>query len=69
MEQAAIQTVERPRKSTISTRSVHNMLIPLIPAYPQQHTPRIPLLFYTTESNQQFISPGLVMRALRLALF
>ncbi|KAA6370587.1 MAG: hypothetical protein EZS28_033887 [Streblomastix strix] len=53
MEQAATQTVERPRQSTTSIRSVHNMLIPLIPAYPQQQTPRIPLLPYTTERNQQ----------------
>ncbi|KAA6363558.1 MAG: hypothetical protein EZS28_040914, partial [Streblomastix strix] len=53
MEQAAIQTVERPRQSTTSVRSVHNMLIPPIPAYPQQQTPRIPLLPYTTERNQQ----------------
>ncbi|KAA6394082.1 MAG: hypothetical protein EZS28_010391 [Streblomastix strix] len=29
------------------------MLIPPIPAYPQQQTPRIPLLPYTTEKNQQ----------------
>ncbi|KAA6395738.1 MAG: hypothetical protein EZS28_008740 [Streblomastix strix] len=53
MEQAAIQTVERPRQSATSTRSVHNMLIPPIPAYPQQETFRIPLLRYTTERNQQ----------------
>ncbi|KAA6373600.1 MAG: hypothetical protein EZS28_030873 [Streblomastix strix] len=51
--QAAIQTVERPRQSTTSTRSVHSMLIPPIPAYPQQQTSRIPLLPYTTERNQQ----------------
>ncbi|KAA6373365.1 MAG: hypothetical protein EZS28_031107 [Streblomastix strix] len=53
MEQAAIQTVERPRKSATSIRSVNNMLIPLIPAYSQQQTSRIPLLPYTTERNQQ----------------
>ncbi|KAA6357565.1 MAG: hypothetical protein EZS28_046909, partial [Streblomastix strix] len=29
------------------------MLIPPIPAYPQQQTPQIPLLPYTTEKNQQ----------------
>ncbi|KAA6364370.1 MAG: hypothetical protein EZS28_040103 [Streblomastix strix] len=39
MEQAAIQTVERRRQSTTSTRNVHNMLIPPIPAYPQQQIP------------------------------
>ncbi|KAA6365066.1 MAG: hypothetical protein EZS28_039409 [Streblomastix strix] len=53
MEQAAIQTVERPRQSATSARSVHNLLIPPIPAYPQQQTPPIPLLPYTTERNQQ----------------
>ncbi|KAA6365440.1 MAG: hypothetical protein EZS28_039035 [Streblomastix strix] len=53
MEQATTQTVERPRQSTTSVRSVHNMLIPPIPAYPQQQTPRIPLLPYTTEKNQE----------------
>ncbi|KAA6382703.1 MAG: hypothetical protein EZS28_021770 [Streblomastix strix] len=53
MEQAAIQTVERPRQNTTSTRSEHSMLIPQTPAYPQQQTPRIPLLQYTTERNQQ----------------
>ncbi|KAA6361221.1 MAG: hypothetical protein EZS28_043253, partial [Streblomastix strix] len=53
MEQAAIQTVERPRQSTTSVRSVHNMLIPPIPAYPQQQTPPIPLLPCTTERNQE----------------
>ncbi|KAA6378317.1 MAG: hypothetical protein EZS28_026156 [Streblomastix strix] len=55
LEQAATQTVERPRQSTTSSRSVHNMLIPPIPAYPQQQTPRIPLLPYTIERNQQQI--------------
>ncbi|KAA6372227.1 MAG: hypothetical protein EZS28_032247 [Streblomastix strix] len=53
IEQATTQTVERPRQSTTSTRSVHSMLIPPIPAYPQQQTPRIPLLPYTTERKQQ----------------
>ncbi|KAA6369415.1 MAG: hypothetical protein EZS28_035059 [Streblomastix strix] len=53
MEQVATETVKRPRQSTTSIRSVHNMLIPPIPAYPQQQTPRIPLLPYTTERNQQ----------------
>ncbi|KAA6381340.1 MAG: hypothetical protein EZS28_023132 [Streblomastix strix] len=53
MEQAAIQTVERSRQSTTSIKSVHNMLIPPIPAYPQQQTSRIPMLPYTTERNQQ----------------
>ncbi|KAA6389202.1 MAG: hypothetical protein EZS28_015270 [Streblomastix strix] len=53
MEQAAIQTVERPQQSTTSARSVHNMFIPPIPAYLQQQTPRIPLQPYTTEKNQQ----------------
>ncbi|KAA6369404.1 MAG: hypothetical protein EZS28_035070 [Streblomastix strix] len=52
MEQAAIQTVERPRQSA-TTRRLHNMLIPPILAYPQQQTPRIPLLPYITERNQQ----------------
>ncbi|KAA6367822.1 MAG: hypothetical protein EZS28_036652 [Streblomastix strix] len=53
MEQAATQTVKRPRQSATSVRSVHNLLIPPIPAYPQQQTLRIPLLPYTTERNQQ----------------
>ncbi|KAA6357974.1 MAG: hypothetical protein EZS28_046499, partial [Streblomastix strix] len=53
MEQATTQTVERPRQSTTSIRSVHNLLIPPIPAYPQQQIPRIPLLPYTTERNQE----------------
>ncbi|KAA6384550.1 MAG: hypothetical protein EZS28_019921 [Streblomastix strix] len=53
MEQATTQTVERPRQSTTSVRSVHNMLITQISAYPQQQTPRIPLLPYTTEKNHQ----------------
>ncbi|KAA6393981.1 MAG: hypothetical protein EZS28_010495 [Streblomastix strix] len=53
MEQATIQTIERPRQSTTSVRSVLNMLIPPILAYPQQQTPRIPLLPQTTEKNQQ----------------
>ncbi|KAA6368810.1 MAG: hypothetical protein EZS28_035663 [Streblomastix strix] len=52
LQQAATQTVERPRQSTISIRNVHNMLIPPIPAYPQQQTPRILLLPYTTKRNQ-----------------
>ncbi|KAA6370514.1 MAG: hypothetical protein EZS28_033959 [Streblomastix strix] len=52
-EQVAIQTVERSRQGTTSMRSVQNLLIPLIPAYPQQQTPRILLLPYTTERNQQ----------------
>ncbi|KAA6356635.1 MAG: hypothetical protein EZS28_047838, partial [Streblomastix strix] len=54
MEQAAIQTVERLQSNTTSTRSVHNMLIPPIPAYPQQQIPRIPLQPYTTERNQEY---------------
>ncbi|KAA6379994.1 MAG: hypothetical protein EZS28_024477 [Streblomastix strix] len=53
MEQAAAQTVERPRQSTTSTRSVQNLLIPPISAYSQQQTPRIPLLLYTAERSQQ----------------
>ncbi|KAA6383123.1 MAG: hypothetical protein EZS28_021350 [Streblomastix strix] len=53
MEQAAMQTVERPRQSTTSVRSVHNMLIPPISAYLQQQTPRILLLPNTTERNQE----------------
>ncbi|KAA6370373.1 MAG: hypothetical protein EZS28_034100, partial [Streblomastix strix] len=53
MEQAAIQTVEGSRQGTTSIRSVQNLLIPPIPAYPQQQTPRIPLLPYATERNQQ----------------
>ncbi|KAA6390366.1 MAG: hypothetical protein EZS28_014108 [Streblomastix strix] len=53
MEQASIQTVERSRQSTTSIRNVHNLLIPPIPAYTQQQTPRMPLLPYTTERNQQ----------------
>ncbi|KAA6377016.1 MAG: hypothetical protein EZS28_027458 [Streblomastix strix] len=53
MEQAATQTVERHRQSATSTKSVHNLLIPPIPIYQQQKTPRIPLLPYTTEKNQQ----------------
>ncbi|KAA6364922.1 MAG: hypothetical protein EZS28_039550 [Streblomastix strix] len=53
MEQAAVQTLERPRQSATSARSVQNLLIPPIPAYSQQQTPRIPLLPYTTERNQQ----------------
>ncbi|KAA6361534.1 MAG: hypothetical protein EZS28_042939 [Streblomastix strix] len=53
MEQATTQTVERPRQSTTSVSSIHNMLIPPILAYPQQQTPRIPLLPYTTERNQE----------------
>ncbi|KAA6374974.1 MAG: hypothetical protein EZS28_029499 [Streblomastix strix] len=53
MEQAAIQTVERPRQSATSIRSVYNMLIPPIPAYLLQQTSRIALLPYTTERNQQ----------------
>ncbi|KAA6378606.1 MAG: hypothetical protein EZS28_025866 [Streblomastix strix] len=53
MEQAPIQTVERPRQSATSIRNIHNMLIPPIPAYSQQQTSRIPLLLYTTERNQQ----------------
>ncbi|KAA6376445.1 MAG: hypothetical protein EZS28_028026 [Streblomastix strix] len=52
-EQAAIQTVERPRQSATTTRSMYNMLISPIPAYPQQQTSRIPLLLYTIERNQQ----------------
>ncbi|KAA6387616.1 MAG: hypothetical protein EZS28_016854, partial [Streblomastix strix] len=52
MEQAAIQTVERPRQSTMSTKCKHNMLIPPIPAYPQLQNSRIPLVPYTTERNQ-----------------
>ncbi|KAA6363745.1 MAG: hypothetical protein EZS28_040729, partial [Streblomastix strix] len=52
-EQAATQIVERPRQSTTSARSVQNLLIPPIPAYPQQQTPRIPLLPYTTDRNQE----------------
>ncbi|KAA6379285.1 MAG: hypothetical protein EZS28_025187 [Streblomastix strix] len=32
---------------------VYTMLIPPIPAYSQQQTPRIPLLPYPTEKNQQ----------------
>ncbi|KAA6326126.1 MAG: hypothetical protein EZS28_053990 [Streblomastix strix] len=39
MEQATTQAIERPRQSTASVRSVPNMLIPPIPAYPQQQTP------------------------------
>ncbi|KAA6388311.1 MAG: hypothetical protein EZS28_016158, partial [Streblomastix strix] len=53
MEQVTIQTAERPRQSTMSIRSVHNLLIPPIPASPQQQIPRIPLLLYTTERSQQ----------------
>ncbi|KAA6361701.1 MAG: hypothetical protein EZS28_042774 [Streblomastix strix] len=53
MEQAATQIVQRPQQSITSTRSVHNLLIPPIPAYPQQQIPRIPLLPYTTERNQE----------------
>ncbi|KAA6360848.1 MAG: hypothetical protein EZS28_043625, partial [Streblomastix strix] len=53
IEQAAAQTVERPRQSATSARSVQNLLIPPIPAYPQQQTPPIPLPPYTTERNQQ----------------
>ncbi|KAA6357961.1 MAG: hypothetical protein EZS28_046514, partial [Streblomastix strix] len=53
MEHAATQTVERPRQSTTSVRSVHNMLIPPILAFPLQQTSRIPLQSYTTERNQQ----------------
>ncbi|KAA6398279.1 MAG: hypothetical protein EZS28_006199 [Streblomastix strix] len=53
MEQAAAQTVERPQQSTTSARSVQNLLISPIPAYPQQQAPRIPLLPYITERNQQ----------------
>ncbi|KAA6364534.1 MAG: hypothetical protein EZS28_039938, partial [Streblomastix strix] len=53
MEQATIQTAERQRQSTTSIRSVYNLLIPSISAYPQQQTSRIPLLPYTTERNQQ----------------
>ncbi|KAA6314175.1 MAG: hypothetical protein EZS28_055630, partial [Streblomastix strix] len=52
-KQAAAQTVERPRQSTTSARNVQNLLILPIPAYPQQQTPRIPLLPYSTERNQQ----------------
>ncbi|KAA6393228.1 MAG: hypothetical protein EZS28_011245 [Streblomastix strix] len=52
-EQAVIQTVERPRRSTTSIRSVNNMLIPPIPAYPEQQPARIPLFSYITERNQQ----------------
>ncbi|KAA6392167.1 MAG: hypothetical protein EZS28_012302, partial [Streblomastix strix] len=53
MEQTAIQTVEKPRQSATTTRSVHNQLVPPILAYSQQQTSRIPLLPYTTERNQQ----------------
>ncbi|KAA6363282.1 MAG: hypothetical protein EZS28_041192 [Streblomastix strix] len=53
MEKVTTQTVDRPRQSTTSVRSVHNMLIPPIPAFPQQMTSRIPLLPYTTERNQE----------------
>ncbi|KAA6381252.1 MAG: hypothetical protein EZS28_023221 [Streblomastix strix] len=53
VEQAIIQSVERPGQRVAKTRSVHNMLIPPIPAYPQQQTSRIPLLPYTTGRNQQ----------------
>ncbi|KAA6357744.1 MAG: hypothetical protein EZS28_046729, partial [Streblomastix strix] len=53
IKQAAVQTVERPRQSATSIRSVQNLLIPPIPAYPQHQTPRIPLLPFTTERNQQ----------------
>ncbi|KAA6399345.1 MAG: hypothetical protein EZS28_005131 [Streblomastix strix] len=53
IEKAAKQTVERPRQSTTSARSVQNLLIPPISAYPLLQTSRIPLLPYTTERNQQ----------------
>ncbi|KAA6392306.1 MAG: hypothetical protein EZS28_012166 [Streblomastix strix] len=50
-EQAAIQTVERPRQNA-TFRSVYNLLIPPIPAYPEHQPARIPLLPYTIEKNQ-----------------
>ncbi|KAA6366470.1 MAG: hypothetical protein EZS28_038003 [Streblomastix strix] len=53
LDQAALQTGGRPRQYTATTRNINNMLIRPIPAYPQQQTPRIPLLPYTTERNQQ----------------
>ncbi|KAA6395854.1 MAG: hypothetical protein EZS28_008625 [Streblomastix strix] len=53
MEEAAIQTIKRPRQSTTSVRSVLIMFISPIPAYSQQQSSRIPLLPYITERNQQ----------------
>ncbi|KAA6374006.1 MAG: hypothetical protein EZS28_030469 [Streblomastix strix] len=51
--QAATQTVERLIQNETATRNINNLLIPPIPAYPQQQTSRIPLQPYTTERNQQ----------------
>ncbi|KAA6378183.1 MAG: hypothetical protein EZS28_026290 [Streblomastix strix] len=50
--QAITQTVEGPRQNETATRSVHNLLIPLISVYPQQQTFRILPLPYTIERNQ-----------------
>ncbi|KAA6323979.1 MAG: hypothetical protein EZS28_054246, partial [Streblomastix strix] len=51
MSKAEVQTVERPKPNAATTRSICNLLIPPIPAYPQQQTSRIPLLHYTTEKK------------------
>ncbi|KAA6387807.1 MAG: hypothetical protein EZS28_016665 [Streblomastix strix] len=53
MEQAAIQTVERPRQSAATTRNVYNMLIIPILVQPLQQPPRVTLQPYTTEKDQQ----------------
>ncbi|KAA6353146.1 MAG: hypothetical protein EZS28_051326 [Streblomastix strix] len=53
VDQAAIQTFERPRQNETATRNISNLLILPIPAYPDQPPIGIPLLPYTTERNQQ----------------
>ncbi|KAA6393264.1 MAG: hypothetical protein EZS28_011210 [Streblomastix strix] len=53
VEQAVTHIVEKPRQNEIRFRSVHNLLIAPISAYPLQQTSRMPLLFYTTEIDQQ----------------
>ncbi|KAA6367622.1 MAG: hypothetical protein EZS28_036851 [Streblomastix strix] len=53
VEQAVTHIVQNPRQNKTGSRSVHNLLIPPISTYPLQQTSRMPLLFYTTEIDQQ----------------
>ncbi|KAA6378535.1 MAG: hypothetical protein EZS28_025936 [Streblomastix strix] len=52
-QQTVIQTVERPQHKTTTNRSVHNLLNPKISTFLQQQTPRISLLPYSTERDQE----------------
>ncbi|KAA6377911.1 MAG: hypothetical protein EZS28_026563 [Streblomastix strix] len=53
MDKAEVHTVDRLKPNATTTRSICNLLIPPIQAYPQQQNSRIPLLPFTTERNQQ----------------